>query len=45
MGFLKDIQDMRTSTTTATSATPSLSREFYNRFYRPEYTTIILWAM
>src|SRR5262249_52913172 len=34
MGFLKDIQDMPNQY--------AYSQEFYNRFYRPEYTTIIL---
>src|SRR5204863_7679439 len=34
MGFLKDIQDMPNQY--------GYSLEFYNRFYRPEYTTIIL---
>jgi len=34
MGFLKDIQDMPNQY--------SYSQQFYNRFYRPEYTTILL---
>jgi zinc protease len=34
MGFLKDIQDMPNQY--------GYSLQFYNRFYRPEYTTIIL---
>src|SRR6185295_2477266 len=34
MGFLKDIQDMPNQY--------NYSLQFYNRFYRPEYTTIIL---
>src|SRR2546422_9831699 len=34
MGFLRDIQDMPNQY--------SYSLQFYNRFYRPEYTTIIL---
>jgi zinc protease len=34
MGFLKDIQDMPNQY--------NYSLEFYNRFYRPEYTTIVL---
>ena len=34
MGFLKDIQDMPNQY--------NYSLEFYNRFYRPEYVTIIL---
>jgi len=34
MGFLKDIQDMPNQY--------SYSLQFYNRFYRPEYTTIVL---
>ncbi len=34
MGFLKDIQDMPNQY--------DYSLQFYNRFYRPEYTTIIL---
>jgi zinc protease len=34
MGFLKDIQDMPNQY--------SYSLQFYNRFYRPEYTTLIL---
>jgi zinc protease len=34
MGFLKDIQDMPNQY--------SYSLQFYDRFYRPEYTTIIL---
>jgi zinc protease len=34
MGFLKDIQDMPNQY--------AYSLQFYNRFYRPEYTTIIL---
>src|SRR5262245_487229 len=34
MGFLKDIQDMPNQY--------GYSLEFYNRFYRPEYTTIML---
>jgi zinc protease len=34
MGFLKDIQDMPNQY--------AYSLEFYNRFYRPEYTTILL---
>jgi len=34
MGFLKDIQDMPNQY--------NYSLEFYNRFYRPEYTTIVV---
>src|SRR5262245_12170184 len=34
MGFLKDIQDMPNQY--------NYSLQFYNRFYRPEYTTIVL---
>jgi len=34
MGFLKDIQDMPNQY--------NYSLQFYNRFYRPEYTTILL---
>ena len=34
MGYLKDIQDMPNQY--------NYSLEFYNRFYRPEYTTIVL---
>jgi zinc protease len=34
MGFLKDIQDMPNQY--------AYSLQFYNRFYRPEYTTILL---
>src|SRR5262245_63988921 len=34
MGFLKDIQDMPNQY--------NYSRQFYDRFYRPEYTTIVL---
>ena len=34
MGYLKDIQDMPNQY--------SYSLEFYNRFYRPEYTTVLL---
>src|SRR5262245_8928278 len=34
MGFLKDIQDMPNQY--------DYSLQFYNRFYRPEYTTIVL---
>ena len=34
MGFLKDIQDMPNQY--------NYSLEFYNRFYRPEYTTVIV---
>src|SRR5438105_3149318 len=34
MGFLKDIQDMPNQY--------NYSLQFYNRFYRPEYTTLIL---
>jgi len=34
MGFLKDIQDMPNQY--------AYSLQFYNRFYRPEYTTIVL---
>lgn len=34
MGFLKDVQDMPNQY--------EYSLEFYNRFYRPEYTTIVL---
>src|SRR5206468_4842701 len=34
MGYLKDIQDMPNQY--------AYSRQFYDRFYRPEYTTILL---
>jgi zinc protease len=34
MGYLKDIQDMPNQY--------SYSLQFYNRFYRPEYTTVVL---
>lgn len=34
MGYLKDIQDMPNQY--------AYSKEFYSRFYRPEYTTIVL---
>ncbi len=34
MGYLKDIQDMPNQY--------AYSKEFYNRFYRPEYTTIVI---
>src|SRR6516165_6374507 len=34
MGYLKDIQDMPNQY--------NYSLEFYNRFYRPEYTTVVL---
>jgi zinc protease len=34
MGFLKDVQDMPNQY--------NYSLQFYNRFYRPEYTTIVL---
>jgi zinc protease len=34
MGFLKDVQDMPNQY--------AYSLQFYNRFYRPEYTTIVL---
>src|SRR3989449_5879187 len=34
MGFLKDIQDMQNQY--------DYSLQFYNRYYRPEYTTLIL---
>ena len=34
MGYLKDIQDMPNQY--------SYSLQFYNRFYRPEYATIVL---
>jgi zinc protease len=34
MGFLKDVQDMPNQY--------AYSRQFYNRFYRPEYTTILM---